>query len=627
MRDHFLHLKRLVELEGEAEAQQSRRRISTKSSADAERSGQTLVDLTIRDETLGLGGQSLVTLGKRNQEQPLPWNRLGPGTPVVLREESVRDAEGYRGVVTHRDTATIQVAFRRRPETDAPKPTWRVDFSSDEIARQRQVAALERVRTAPRGRLVQLREILLGERQPAFDKLVDITPLSRLNESQEQAVRLALSARDVALVHGPPGTGKTTTLVEIIRQAVARGQKVLACAASNLAVDNLLEKLVAAGEKAIRLGHPARVLPELQEHTLDLLVDAHPDVRLARRLVKEAQALRASAAKYTRAKPPPGAKQAMRQEAGELMADARRLEQQVVDYLLDSSTVLCATLTGLDDGLLGDRRFDLVVIDEAAQATEPACWIPLLRGERLVLGGDHCQLPPTVVSDEAARDGLATSLMERLAVRLGPTIASQLTVQYRMHEQIMQFSSQEFYNGTLIADDVVQQHVLADLPEVAADEFTSSPLLFRDTAGAGYDEEQEADGASLLNAQEADVVVQVVERLAAAGVPAPDIAVITPYAAQARLLRERLNALDVEVDTVDGFQGREKETVVVSLVRSNATGQIGFLADVRRMNVALTRARRKLVVIGDSSTIANHPFYARLLEHFEQSGAYGTVWD
>ncbi len=225
----------------------------------------------------------------------------------------------------------------------------------------------------------------------------------------------------MAIIHGPPGTGKTTTVVELIRQAVARGEKVLACAPSNLAVDNLLERLVRAGEKAIRLGHPARVLPELQEHTLDLLVDAHPDVALARKLLREAQGLRDKAARYTRAKPLPGARQQMRQEARELIADARRIESQVVEHLLDSATVL---LRDADRAWMrrcsASGTFDLAVIDEAAQAIEPACWIPLLRAPRVVLAGDHCQLPPTIVSPEAAREGLAVSLLERLLAELGP---------------------------------------------------------------------------------------------------------------------------------------------------------------------------------------------------------------
>ncbi len=461
---------------------------------------------------------------------------------------------------------------------------------------------LDAARRAERGRLAQLRDVLLGAAAPAFDPprpLAD--PGSALNPSQRAAVEFALSARDVAIIHGPPGTGKTTTVVELIRQAVSRGSRVLACAPSNLGVDNLLERLLAAGMRAVRLGHPARVLPELRAHTLDLLVEAHPDLRVARQLERDAAVLRHQAARFTRAKPQPGHRQELRKEARELVADARRLEEQIVAGLLDAAEVLCVTLTGLDAQILGERTFDLAVIDEAAQSIEPACWIPLVRGARLVLAGDHCQLPPTIVSAAAAREGLAVSLPERLLAVHGPAIARRLTVQYRMHEAIMGFSSAEFYDSSLTPDPSVAAHRLADLPGVVADPLVESPLEFIDTAGAGYDEELEPDGESRRNPAEAALVCRKVQALVAAGVPAADIAVIAPYSAQVRLIRDLLQSGDglpgvddpsagVEVDSVDGFQGREKEAVVISLVRSNREGEIGFLADTRRMNVALTRA-------------------------------------
>jgi predicted DNA helicase len=267
------------------------------------------------------------------------------------------------------------------------------------------------------------------------------------------------------------------------------------------------------------------------------------------------------------------------------------------------------------------------VIDEAAQAIEPACWIPLPRAGRLVLAGDHCQLPPTIISSEAAREGLAVSLMEQLMRESGQSISRRLTTQYRMHESIMEFSSGEFYDSALIADESVECHLLIDLPSVVPGPLTSSPLQFIDTAGASYDEEAETEGASLLNRQEAELAARKVQQLLEAGVPATGIALISPYAAQVRLLRSLLTIEGMEIDTVDGFQGREKEAVVISLVRSNAKGEIGFLADARRMNVALTRARRKLIVIGDSATIGHHPFYQRLLDHFDRHAAHSSVWE
>jgi predicted DNA helicase len=317
----------------------------------------------------------------------------------------------------------------------------------------------------------------------------------------------------------------------------------------------------------------------------------------------------------------------MREEARQLIADARRLEALVVQQVLDGADILCATTTGLDSEVLGQRAFDLAVIDEACQTTEPGCWIPLLRSRRLVLAGDHCQLPPTVVSADAAREGFGVSLLERLIEQQGSHISRRLSTQYRMHQAIMEFSSLEFYEGSLIADETVRDHRLAGLNDVQENEWTAAVVEFFDTAGASFDEQLEPDGDSRWNVKEAQVVRRCVEGLLEAGVAAGDVGVIAPYAAQVRHLREMMPIPGLEVDTVDGFQGREKEAIVVSLVRSNSQGEIGFLSDVRRMNVALTRARRKLAVVGDSATIASHPFYQRWLEYVETKGTYRTVWE
>jgi ATP-dependent RNA/DNA helicase IGHMBP2 len=624
--DHFQRFARLLDLENRAEAQRAVERRRRLKPAEAEKSGLSLIDLIIVDEEAGLGGRYLIRFAKRGRGE-LPWTRLDVGSPVLL---SPMEAAGgpWRGVVSKRLPLTLQVALDYLPDEINDVELWRFDLATDEVALVRQKAALERARLARGDRLADLRQVLLGQRQPKFAPEIDEPPLNAgLNAPQQAAVRFALSARDVALIHGPPGTGKTTTVVELIRRAVARGDKVLACAGSNIAVDNMLERLVAAGERVVRLGHPARVLPELQSHTLDLMVEDHRDVALAHKLVKEALALFRKAGRYTRAKPEPGSRQATRQEAKTLLADARRLENQAIEQILLQANVVCATTTGLDDDLLGKRRFDLVVIDEACQLTEPGCWTAIARGERVVLAGDHCQLPPTIVSDDAAAQGLGVSLFERLVNRLGEQISRRLTIQYRMHEAIMRFSSDEFYDGELLADPGVAGHRLCDLRPIASSPLTELPLEFIDTAGAGYDEQQEPDGESRLNPQEGELAIRKLNALLEAGLAPHEVAVIAPYAAQGRWLRERIKAPGLEIDSVDGFQGREKEAIIISLVRSNAQGEIGFLADVRRMNVALTRARRKLIVIGDSATLAGDPFYRRLIDYFERNGAYRTVWE
>lgn len=623
--DHFQRLARLLNLEAQAEARQI---LEDAAQGGAERTGNCLVGLVAAEETSGLGGRFILTLARRNRATPLPWNRLEPGTPVLLSGVGAKPGDGWRGVVCERTRFELRVALNEPPGEDERPDSYRVDLSADETARQRQLAALERARSAARDRLAELRHVLLGATAPAFTPETALAPLdASLNASQQEAVRFALSARDVAILHGPPGTGKTTAVVELIRQAVRRGQKVLACAPSNLAVDNLLERLLANDERAVRLGHPARVLPELRAHTLDLMVEDHDDTRQARKVAKKAFALFRRAGKWTRGKPEPGLRQQLRQEGRALLNDARVLEAQAVERILNGATVLCATLTGLDSAILGQRQFDLVVIDEAAQCTEPICWLPLLRSRSLVLAGDHCQLPPTILSKEAAAEGFGISLMERLVGQYGPQVTRRLNVQYRMHEAIMNYSSQQFYDAALEAHTSVRAHLLCELPGVTANRLTQTPVQFIDTAGAGYDEEAEPNGKSRLNTQEAALVGRQVQALLDAGVAAEAIAVIAPYAAQVRLLREKLPIPGLEIDSVDGFQGREKEAVVLSLVRSNAPGEVGFLADVRRINVALTRARRKLLVIGDSATLSNHPFYQGMVAYFESIGAYASVWE
>ncbi len=623
------HLQRLIgllELEREAESQRAIELASRLSPSEAESAGHALVELAILDEEAGLGGRYLVTLAKRSRSR-LPWTRLNVGSPVVLTAQR-HSRIAVRGVIYERSDNSIAVAISQLPDEAEDVDLWRLDLSSDEISSQRQRAALERAMRAKGDRLAELRDVMLGAGKASFELAEPQQILDEgLNPTQRATVAFALGARDVALVHGPPGTGKTTTLVEIIRRAVRRGQKVLACGPSNMAVDNLLERLLARNEKAVRLGHPARVMPELRAHTLDLLVEKHGAVRVARKLVKDALALFRRAARTTRAKPEPGARREMRAEAKSLLSDARRLEAQAVEQILDNADILCATTTGLDENLLGDRRFDLLVIDEACQTAEPGCWIAINRAERVVLAGDHRQLPPTVLSTEAQRQGYGISLFERLAEHDAPTLLRRLDTQYRMHAAIMDFSSLEFYDAELAAHQSVEAHRLCDLSGVESNPLTESPLEFIDTAGAGYEEELEPDGESRRNPREADLVAQTVRSLLEAGVVAADIGVITPYAAQVRLLRTKLAIDQLEIDTVDGFQGREKEAIVISLVRSNDSGEIGFLADLRRMNVAMTRARRKLIVIGDSATLSVDPFYARLIEYFEGQGAYRTVWD
>ncbi len=629
--DHFDQLLAWLAMEAGAEQQQRARSLQAK--------GRMLTDyalgrLVIRATDVGLGGRFLVQLAPRNEQLRLPWTRLSVGAPIILSEEvrpeSKGEAASWRGVISRKRSHILELSLNQTPELDGSSGTYRVDQASDDIARQRMSRALAQVASAKADRPAELRAVLLGQRPAEFSgkpfpgQLEGF--LAHLNPSQQEAVRHGLSAEDVAIIHGPPGTGKTTTVVALIVAAVANGARVLANAPSNLAVDNMVERLVAAGVGLVRLGHPARVLPGLQEYTLDALVEQHQDYKRAKKLRKEAFGLRERAGKYRRARPAPGEKQALRREAKEMLAEARHLEASTVERVLDKAPVILSTLTAIDSATLGQRRFDLCVIDEAGQSTEPATWIPIARADRLLLAGDHQQLPPTVISRQAQKEGFGISLLELMMRRDGGRIARRLDVQYRMHEQIMGFSSAEFYHDTLLADSSVRGHLLCDLPGVATTDLTNKAVTFIDTAGASYDEETSDKHDSRGNPQEAALVARKVEQLLAAGLGPDAIAVITPYSAQVQLLRELLPG-DIEIDSVDGFQGREKEAVIISLVRSNREGQVGFLAENRRMNVALTRARRYLLVIGDSATITSHPFYQRLVDYFDSIGAYHSVWE
>ena len=624
-REHFNQLQRLLALEMKAEAAQLARRLQNLSAKAAERSGQTLLDLTPREDAGTLGGRVLITLGRRQVGRPLPWHRLTVGTPVQLSASESNKV--WRGIVSGVSTLTIQVAVEEFP-TGAP---FRLDVATDDVGQRRMAEALHTAAISYQPTLANLRAVLLGQTAPRTAAPQPITPYNpKLNEAQQVAVAHALAAHEVAIIHGPPGTGKTTAVVELIQQAVARGEKVLACAPSNLAVDNMLERLVAQRVKVVRVGHPARVTAELRQHTLDLMVENHYDVQLARKMHREAHQLFAKVGHWTRSKPLPGEKRNMREEGKALLAEAKELEKMAVERILDAADVICATTTGISEEILGSRVFDMAVIDEAGQGIEPAAWIAILRAGKLVLAGDHCQLPPTVISEEAQRHGLGVSLLERLMNLWDGRMSHRLEVQYRMHEQIMAFSSRMFYDGSQVADSTVRDHLLVDLPHVRREPLTETAVTFIDTAGAGYDEEKEEDGFSRFNLDEAKLAVAQVQTLLAAGVLPEEIALISPYAAQVRLLREMLGAGEeaaVEVNSVDGFQGREKEVIIVSLVRANQAGEIGFLADTRRMNVALTRARRKLIIIGDSATITAHPFYNELVVYLEQIEAYHSVWE
>ena len=621
--EHFDELRALLELERQAERARFAEAKEKLSLQERQSRGLSLLDLELTEEAAGLGGRLLLSFA-RADKTALPF-RIYPGDLVEVWPRRQEVPEPARAVVSRGNARFVQLAFDRAPPEFVSEGRVVIDLVPNDVTFERARAALASVRGWEKGQDRRRREVLLGAERPRFDAAPAFSATRALNPEQTDAVSLALSAQDLCLVHGPPGTGKSTVLAEIAVQEVRRGSRLLLTAASNTAVDRMLELALDAGLSAIRVGHPARVAEAFQQHTLDLLVEEHPDRKIARELFDEAFDLLGYARRQrTRGRSRERFANAREssQEARRLMDEARALEKKAVRSILDRAQVVCATLSSLPSGPLAQERFDVALVDEATQAHEPIALIAFLKAPRVVLAGDHKQLSATVLSEEAARRGLSRSLFERLLDEHGDEIKRMLKEQYRMNEGIMAFPSAEMYGGALRAHPSVARRELSDLLREPLD---APPLLFLDTAGTGFEEELDQDGESRFNPGEAKLLIARVQALLAAGLPADALAVIAPYRAQVARLREGLPA-EVEVDTVDAFQGREKDAVLVSMTRSNAEGSLGFLKDLRRMNVALTRAKRHLFVVGDSATLAAHPFYARLIERVQADGGYRSAW-
>ncbi|KAL0254658.1 hypothetical protein SLS55_010138 [Diplodia seriata] len=456
--------------------------------------------------------------------------------------------------------------------------------------------------------------------EAGLDKLQWIDP--SLNESQKDAIRFAMASREVALIHGPPGTGKTHTLIELILQLLKQDLRLLVCGPSNISVDNIVERLAPHKVPIIRLGHPARLLPSVVNHSLDVLTRTSDAAAIVQDIRKEMDAKQASIKKTRNGRE----RKAIYGEMRELRKDYRERERGCVDQLVRGSKVVLATLHGAGGFHLKGQQFDVVIIDEASQALEAQCWVPLLSAKKVVLAGDHLQLPPTIKSlnSKAQKEAkpsekkaqqsakgftLEQTLFDRLLALHGPSIKRMLTTQYRMHEKIMAFPSQELYESKLIAADSVKARLLAELDyEVQETEDTTEPVVFWDTQGGDFPERTEDEdsgkkssllGDSKSNEMEAALVRLHVGQLVEAGVRPEDIAVVTPYNAQlaalSQLLKERYPG--IELGSVDGFQGREKEAVIVSLVRSNAEHEVGFLGEKRRLNGKARVAFQKMTIV------------------------------
>lgn len=625
---HFEALGRLLELERRAE----RERLATEKAAlplaELEARGIVVLDVESVEERIGLGGRTLVTFAREDKR----WlrSKLHTGDVVTVSPRKAPVDAPPSGIVTRATRQQLEIAFDRHPPPFVGEGRLRIDLVANDVTFDRARGVLKKLSEMTHGLARDRQQLVLGAMAPRFEKRPAFTPSRPLNPEQLDAVSLALSARDVALVHGPPGTGKSTVLAEIAVQCVKRGQRLLCTAASNAAVDHLLELCLDAGLEAIRVGHPARVLPHLQQHTLDLLVEDHDDRITAREMFDEAFELLGYARKQQtqgRSRTRFSNARAAKSDAYALMDDARVLERKAVEAVMGRAQVVCATLSMLDGHVLANRSFDVALLDEATQALEPLALGAFLKAPTVILAGDPKQLAATVISMEAKKQGLGTSLFERVLKDFGDDVKRMLKEQHRMNEKLMRFPSREMYSGELRAHPSVEGRVLsAVLPPGAV--VDAPPLLFLDTAGKGFDESREPGTESLRNEGEAGLVVARARELMAAGLAPEDLAVITPYAAQASLIREQLTDVPtLEVDTIDAFQGREKEAVLLSLVRSNGEQQVGFLEDLRRMNVAITRAKRHLFAVGDSATLTGHAFYARFIEEAQTQQGYRSAWE
>ncbi|CAH6793435.1 DNA-binding protein SMUBP-2 [Phodopus roborovskii] len=629
------HQLELLELERNAEVEERRSWQEHSSLKELQSQGVCLLKLQVSSQCTGLYGQWLVTFEPRKfgPVVVLPSNSFTSGDIVGLYDAN-ESSQLATGVLTRITQKSVSVAFDESHDFQLNldrENTYRLLKLANDVTYKRLKKALMTLKRGHYGPASSLIDVLLGGFPPS--PTAEIPPLTfyntALNASQKEAVTFALAQKELAIIHGPPGTGKTTTVVEIILQAVKQGSKVLCCAPSNIAVDNLVERLALSKKRILRLGHPARLLESAQQHSLDAVLARSDNAQIVADIRKDIDQL-FSKNKKTQDK---REKSNFQNEIKLLRKELKEREEAAMVQSLTAADVVLATNTGASsDGplkLLPENHFDVVVVDECAQALEASSWIPLLKAPKCILAGDHKQLPPTTISNKAALAGLSRSLMERLAMKHGAGVIRMLTVQYRMNQAIMWWASEVMYHGQLIAHPSVAGHLLKDLPGVADTEETSVPLLLIDTAGCGLLELDEEDSQSKGNPGEVRLVALHIQALVDAGVHAGDIAVIAPYNLQVDLLRQSLSNKhpELEIKSVDGFQGREKEAVVLTFVRSNRKGEVGFLAEDRRINVAVTRARRHVAVICDSRTVSNHAFLKTLVDYFTEHGEVRTAFE
>jgi superfamily I DNA and/or RNA helicase len=561
---------------------------------------------------------------------------------AVFGLKDAEKKEHIKGTITFlvRDYMKVAIAMEDLPDwLDEYKIG--VDALHDDLTFSEMKYALNKVLEAKDNRLAELRNILIGRQKSQLilkrDIDVPFDPYKSLNNSQNQAIEACSFAQDVAIIHGPPGTGKTTTLIHLIEYLLKSEKQILVTAPSNAAVDLLTQKLSEKNIKVVRIGNPARVSEDLQQLGIEYLLSEHDEAKKIKKLRKQATEFKRMAWQYKRkfGRDEQEQRKLLIQEAKQILKECEKLEDYLLEKILTNAQVITATLVGTNHPYLKKFHFNTVIIDEAGQALEPACWIPILKANRVIMAGDHCQLPPTVKSYEAAKNGLMKTLFEKV-IECQPQMSNLLTVQYRMNEELMEFSNQQFYHGKLIADESVRHWKISQHHDF---EYYTKPLVFIDTAGCGFNEIQSKESTSKSNPEEAKLLLNILKEWLE-GVKKEiegqklSIGIISPYQAQVLCLQEMFKqdeqfdkSMDIQIQSIDSFQGQERDVMLISLVRSNDNGEIGFLNDQRRMNVALTRAKKKMFVVGDSATISQHEFYASFISYCERVGAYRSAWE
>lgn len=626
----------LIRLERQADLEYYRQKVLLRSLHQRTEEGTTWYPVKLKKDYIGTGERLILEVERTTHlEEPHAF-QSGKSVSVFSNASGTPEKEHVNAVVNYVKDNTMVVTLNADEIPDwISDGLLGIDVMFDEMSYREMEFALKEVLKADNTRVSRMREILLGDEEARIrNKRSDhFDPVASLNRSQQEALSKVLDAEDVAFIHGPPGTGKTTTLVHAIAEVVKEERQVLVCAPSNAAVDLLADKLSDKGLSVLRLGHPARVTEQSLSKTLDARIAAHANYKELRELRKRMEQIKDQAFKYKRkfGYHEKEQRRLLLQEAKLIKSDADALEFYIVNDLLQNTQVICSTLVGSSHPVLRGKKFKTAFIDEAAQALEPATWIPILRSERIVFAGDHFQLPPTIKSNEAAKQGLAQTLFEK-GISRHPDMSSMLQVQYRMHQHIMEFSSAYFYRNELIAHESVAQHLLA------AD---NAPVEFIDTAGCGFTEGQDPETLSRYNEEEAHLLIRQVEKLVEEiGLEQWlgqefSLGIITPYRAQVERLTKLAEASPVltslkkllTINTVDAFQGQERDVIAISFVRSNNEGEVGFLGDIRRTNVAVTRARKKLIMVGDTATLGSHHFYLQLIEFVQAKEFYRSAFE